>query len=444
MSISKFIARRFNRNNNLNVVSSQGGLPAAKPVATANARRRNRSINLNVESCEERIVPVAPIVGAIFTEMGSYAFGAIMDQFFKSNDAKFEEINKKLDGLTKSMTALKEQINRLEISTNQILLNQITDKMEIPKIDTYWERMNKYVDLKLAKTPATKAEVTALANGIIEDLRHVVSIFNTAFKGSNGNKPLMTAVSNVVKKTVLNKAEITSDVFLDSNYTKAMVAAYDYYTSECAKAAILLVNAYEYLGHKTSANILRDQVPTPYAKGTAATLWTNQKLSLPHNVIPDYVMIDTGTNRAWTQFQLVAVTPSNINPFQTRFTIPHSEIPDLSGYINYLRKPDSSLPSLRDSTEFRDQLVNAGRAVRAGGIKFTWHLPTKTDLAMPAEFYTSRGFNPKVYNSEVWTTDEHGVSMNRPGGQAVDISLMTNPRANAVFYADCHLKVFFV
>ena len=63
---------------------------------------------------------------------------------------------------------------------------------------------------------------------------------------------------------------------------------------------------------------------------------------------------------------------------------------------------------------------------------------------MPAEFYTSRGFNPKVYNSEVWTTDEHGVSMNRPGGQAVDISLMTNPRANAVFYADCHLKVFFV
>ena len=441
MSISKFIARRFNRNNNLNVVSSQGGLPAAKPVATANARRRNRSINLNVESCEERIVPVAPVVGAIFSEVGSYAFGAIMDQFFKSDDAKFKEINDKLDKLTTSMTELKEQIKRLEISSSQILLNQITAKMEIPKIDSYWENMNKFVDLKLAKTPASKAEVKLLAEGITKELNHVITAFNLAFEGNRQNKPLMTAVSDIVKKTVVNKAGNTSDVFLDSNYTKAMVAAYDYYTSECAKAAILLVNAHEYLGHKASANIVRDQVPTPYAKGTAATRWTNQKLSLPHNVIPDYVMIDTGTNRAWSQFKIIV--SGFKTDHSTHYTLVKSDIPDLFASQAYLNNPYHSPNLIHTSSEWKAELVNAGKAIRASGVFFTWHVPTKTDLGLPAEFYTSRGFNPTVYNSLVWTIDAHGVSQNTPGGEAVWMTNAKN-RANAVFYANCKRNDFFV
>ena len=117
-------------------------------------------------------------------------------------------------------------------------------------------------------------------------------------------------------------------------------------------------------------------------------------------------------------------------------------IPDLTKFQEYLNNPNSSLPKLVNSIGF--DLKDAGTAVRAGGIKFTWHLPTKTDLGLPAEFYTSRGFNPRIYNNVVWTIDESGASQVIPGGVAKYMALDSYPITNAVFYANCSLKVFFV
>jgi hypothetical protein len=413
---------------------------------TQNIRRRNRSMQLSVESCEERIVPVAPVVALPLKFLGEYAVSKVMDKITGlGNSAEFREINQKLDQLTAAVGQLQTSIDQLQVSNDRQTLYQITEKLKISKIDSYWGTFNRFIDLKLANTPADKKSVETLANQIIEELRTTVADFKDAFNGQGvSSEPLMTAYSKLIRKSVTNKVNGNrSDPFLDSNYSTAMVNGYDYYTSEGVKAAILLANAYTYLGITSLANGVRNTLPTPFAKGAAKDQWTRQYDTLPKHMIPDIIVVDTGTNRAWSQFETMAAGSSG-SSWGGQFT--WSSLNDLALIQDFLNgKLGSTPPRLYNWSGASQTEKNMAEAVRKqakSGLHFEWHVPKKTDIGNQPDFYTSRGFS-QAYSQPIWTDElPLGVSRCKPGGVA--IKLLQFSVAQAVFYAPIKNHEFFV
>lgn len=420
---------------------------------TTKSNRRHRSMQLAVESCEERIVPVAPVVAVPLKFLGEYAVSKVLDKVTGlGNTAEFREINQKLDQLTAAVGRIETNLDKLQVSNDRQTLYQITEKLKISKINSYWGTFNSFIDLKLKNTPADKGSVETLAIQIIEDLRTTVADFKDAFNGQRvASQPLMSAYSNVIKKTVTNKLNgYKSDPFLDSNYSKAMVDGFDYYTSEGVKAAILLANAYTYLGKTALANDVRTTLPTPYSKGAAKDQWTRQVNTLPKQMIPDFVMIDTGTNRAWSQFDIVVGgNNSGLYIHERRL---YDTLPDISKVISYLDNHSAtSPPSGLNSLTVVNKLKDAHRILVKSGIRFKWNLPNYFDLGNKSEFYTSRGFS-NLYNSEVWMTNPFGPDFPhdigfekwKPGGSRPAFLDNKIDSGNAVFYASIKDKEFFV
>ncbi|MFM7318457.1 MAG: hypothetical protein ACKO5E_16045, partial [bacterium] len=142
MSISKFIARRLNRKNNLRVVSCHENLHAVSRGTKTNASHRSRSIQPVFDSCEERIVPA--LMGAVAGGLVSESLGIVTEQLLEQftglgNQSEFKEINRKLDALDNKVTALQNTVARIEGKLDQVIFKQLDDDLKIGLINTYWD-----------------------------------------------------------------------------------------------------------------------------------------------------------------------------------------------------------------------------------------------------------------------------------------------------------------
>ncbi len=452
MSIFKFITHRLNRKNNLSVVSCQETLRTAKSVSGVNARRRNRSVQPAFDSCEERVVPafVAGVASGLITEAIGITTQFLLENLTGlGNQSEFDQINTKLDNITSKIDTIEKKVRVIEGNTNQIILQNIIRPLKISEIEDYWGKLNILVD---KRDTVSKHEIEEFANNVITSLGSTPNAFRNAFNGGGGLTPLMKAYSNVVRTTgTMRRTNRNGDMFLDANYSEAMVEGFQHYALLRTRALKLLEMAYEYK-NSPYLDSVRQQIQNFSPNRSAYNTWVNKHL--PKYMIPDFLILDTGTNRAWTQFDITVYVDGSGTPWTATNPERYKQPIDVKKYLendyngfqrfwlpDYFRTyPPGLVPTLREVGNSMKKALDR----LPSNLHFTFHVPTKTDLAGGAEFYVARGFNPSVYKEVVWTRDDLGFSKNVPGGVAIELHNGAN-LAKAVYYAQMRNKqAFFI
>lgn len=460
MSIFKFITHRLNRKNNLSVVSCQETLRTAKSVSGVNARRRNRSVQPAFDSCEERVVPaalLAGVAGGLITEAIGITTQFLLENLTGlGNQSEFDQINTKLDNITSKIDTIEKKVRVIEGNTNQIILQNIIRPLKISEIEDYWDKLNILVD---KRDTVSQDEVEEFADNVITSLGSTPNAFRNAFNGGGGLTPLMKAYSNVVRTTgTMRRTNRNGDMFLDTNYSEAMVQGFQHYALLRTRALKLLEMAYEYK-NSPYLDSVRQQIQNFSPNRSAYNTWVNKHL--PKYMIPDFLILDTGTNRVWTQFNINVLLRNGGDGYTVTKPEDYLQLWVVTNYLSnnfyeFQRNdnfpPEESRVSLHGiNKEQSVALKNVGNSIKKvleglpSYLNFKFQIPTKTDLAGGAEFYVARGFNPSVYEDHVWTRDDSGISKITPGGDAIYMTLNYKPNGKAVYYVQMRNKqAFFI
>ena len=307
-------------------------------------------------------------------------------------------------------------MDKLQKTVDQLGLNVALLPLAIPTIDQYWSTFENFLSTKQKGGSVDPQSVGLLAKNIINNLSSTVGNFTSAFKGGSGIVPLMTAYSDASRHDLLGSA---NGRFINSGYSKEMAQVFDYYIDEQAKAAILLVNAYNQQDAPAYADDVMQSFPSPYAgRGTAAQgRWEAQVDTLPAYTIPKGVIIDTQSNLMWTQ-NAYFLTKEGGEAMASYLNT--DSIETFTNFYYTTRGLPDETHTWESFLKLKDQIgtSNGGSSISAGVLN--WSLPT-TDQAEAlgtASELEAVGFSVKAgYEGMVWTSNvKQGIYRSRWDG----------------------------
>lgn len=394
-------------------------------MSSWNPVRHSRAARPAFESCEVRDLPAAYGIGLIGLDLYRACLSSSIGQGLNiiinrpaDGREKLEEIRQKIDEIDKKLDVLQGEIRQVQSQLDQWRLAEALDRLQIDKIEKYWDAY----DAAIANgqdTPEQRARFKNLTDDVTKNLADTVDDFRLAFlpmnRGVETHPALMRAFSQVlIDQSVTGR-------YVSSAYTEVMDDGFNYYVAEMAKAATLLLVSYRYQGEDSSLNEMQRLQALERAKDVAASFptpnpdpkvgtpaerkrqvewWAAIRETMPEKPIPDYLILDTRTQKAWNNFNLDP--GGGLESFDASTTMLYLV---RGGYDQFIdRYPKGSKRRELATDAYVAQLyIN-------GGVGFLdWRLPSRAEVQdispRNLEQLVAAGFNRNAITYPVYTPE---------------------------------------